>query len=288
MPKIAIICLCYNHEAYVTEALQSVLDQTSTNWELIVVDDASNDESVKKIEAFVHKNLITPIQTIYLEENVGNCKAFNKALALTKADYIIDLAADDVLLPERVALAIEAMDNSKDIALNFSNAYYISENGETLKPHYPINQSGQTRIPIPQGDVFTEIIKRYFICSPTMVYRASYLKKLGGYDESLAYEDFDIKIRLARDHPFSYTDKILVKKRVLKSAMSQKQYKKGNLQLASTLKICHKIYLLIENKTEKKALLKRIAYEAKQSFLFGRVHLLLNFSSLWVKTFLKK
>jgi glycosyltransferase involved in cell wall biosynthesis len=288
LSKVAIICLCFNHEAFVAEALESVFQQTYKNWELIVVDDASVDNSASKIEAFKKKNSSVNLQTIYLDKNIGNCKAFNKALALTNADYIVDLAADDVLLPERVALAVEAMETNNNIALNFSNANYINEKGEILNSHYPVDSEGKTKIVVPEDDVFTEIIKRYYICSPTMVYRASYLKKLGGYDENLAYEDFDIKIRLARHYPFSYTDRILVHKRVLKSAMSQKQYKRGNLQLASTFIICCKIYLLINNRTEKKALLKRINFEAKQSFLYGRVHIFFNFTRLWVKTFLKK
>lgn len=287
MPKVAIICLCYNHEAYVIEALESVLQQTYKNWELIVVDDASKDNSVKKIEEFKQKNASSNTQSIYLGENIGNCKAFNKALSLTDADYIIDLAADDILLPERIALGVKAMENNKKVALNFSNAYYITKDGDIINPHYPVNEVGQSKIPVHDGNLFTEIIKRYFICSPTMMYRASFLKELGGYDEALAYEDFDIKIRLSNKYPFSYTDSILVKKRVLNTAMSQNQYKRNNAQLASTLKICEKIYTLTSEKSDKNALLKRIFFEAKQSLLFGRVYLFLKFSRLWVKTLFK-
>lgn len=288
MPSVAIICLCYNHEAYVEEALNSVLQQSYKSWELIIVDDASPDNSVQKILRFKQENASVNIKTVFFETNQGNCKAFNKALSLTKADYIIDLAADDVLMSDRIASGVKAMETNRKTALNFSNAFYIKEKGDIIRPHYPVNAMGHSSILVPEGDVFAEIIKRYFICSPTMMYRASYLKELGGYDEDLAYEDFDIMVRLARNYHFSYTDRILVKKRLLKTSMSKNQYKSGNLQLISTLKICIKIYYLIQNKIEKNALLKRIAFEAKQSFLHGRVYLFLKFTRLWVKTFLRK
>ncbi len=284
MTKVAVICLCYNHTSYVAEALQSVLNQTYHDWELIIVDDASVDDSVEKIQEFVEANNSFSIQTVFSSTNDGNCKSFNKALAHTNADYIIDLAADDILLPDRLASAVESMEVNDNIALNFSNAHYISETGKVLYPHYPVNSSGNSKVEVPQGDVFTEIIKRYFICSPTMVYRASYLKQLGGYDENLAYEDFDIKIRMARDYPFSYTDKILVSKRIVKTSMSENQYKRNNRQLDSTLQICFKIYLLLQNKNERNALLRRVAFEGRQSFFNGRMLLFLKFSSLWVKT----
>ncbi|MBK6263821.1 glycosyltransferase [Marivirga sp. S37H4] len=288
MLKVAVICLCYNHENYVQETLDSVLAQTYRNWELIVVDDASNDNSKQQIEQFISAHPDSRISTLFLNENMGNCRAFNKALALTEAEYIIDLAADDILLPERLELGLANMEKSPEVAINFSNANYIDESGKLLHSHYPIDQWGKSTIPVPEGIVFRNIIERYFICSPTMMYRAIFLKKAGGYDENLAYEDFDIKIRLSRVYPFSYTDKILVRKRILNTAMSQKQYKKGNFQLYSTLIICRKIFCMIRGKAEKYALLKRLAFEAKQALIFRRLFLFLKFSSLWFKTLLMK
>lgn len=287
MPKVAVICLCFNHEAYVKNALASVVQQTFNDWELIIVDDASEDNSTAMIEQFVQENNSYPIRTIFNPENLGNCKAFNKALAITDADYIIDLAADDILLSERLAEGVKNMDELPEVAINFSNANYIDASGNFLNVHYPVNDAGKAIEPIPNGNVFTDVIRRYFICSPTMMYRGGYLRAAGGYDENLAYEDFDLKIRLARLYSFSYTDKVLVQKRVLPTSMSQAQYSRGNKQLNSTFIICRKIYHLVQNKEEKSALLGRIAYEAKQAFLFMRMTLFMKFSSLWVKTVCK-
>ncbi len=288
MPKVAVICLCYNHAAYVQESLKSVLKQTFKNWELIIVDDASVDKSVEQIEQFVLINPEIQIQTIYNQENIGNCRSFNKALALTDAEYIIDLAADDILFPNRLTIGVANMEASPEVAINFSNATYINPEGRDLHNHYPVDESGKSTVLVPEGKVFENIIKNYFICSPTMMYRASYLKQIGGYDENLAYEDFDLKIQLSRIYPFSYSDQILVKKRILKSAMSQNQYRKGNKQLDSTFIISEKIFNLIKNKEEKNALLQRLSFEAKQALIFRRLFLFFKFSSLWFKTLLIK
>jgi glycosyltransferase involved in cell wall biosynthesis len=285
--KVVVICLCYNHEKYVQDAIQSVLNQTYPT-ELIIVDDASTDNSVQKIKDFIDLHPDKNIKTLFLNENIGNCKAFNKALELTDADYIIDLASDDRLLPQRIEKGVRNMERDRDVAINFTNANYIDEQGAKLKTHYKIDESGHSTEVIPEGDLFHHILSRYFICSPSMMYRSSFLKEIGGYDEDLAYEDFDIMLRLSRNHPVSYVDDILVEKRVLSNSMSHDQYKKGNKQLYSTLMICHKAFSMLQNKREKKAILKRIFYEAKQAFLHKRFILFFAFINLAVKTILQK
>lgn len=287
MPKVAVICLCYNQAEFVQQALESVINQTYKDWELIVVDDASSDNSLWEIEQFKLKNETVPIRTIFLGENIGNCRAFNQALFSTEAKYVIDLAADDILLPERIEEGLRNLELHKEVAVNFSNAEYIDRNGNFLSTHYPIGPLKKSAVFIPEGNVFEDVIKRYFICSPTMMIRATHLKDQGGYDEKLAYEDFDMIIRLAHKYKFSYTDKILVQKRELSWSMSSKQYKFGNKQLASTLVICYKIFSLVDNTPQKKALLSRIAYESKQALLFGRVRLFFGFVRLGIKTLLK-
>lgn len=285
--KVAVICLCYNHELYVEQAMQSALAQ-SYPIELIVVDDASIDNSVERISDFIKQHSTLNIKTLFFEKNVGNCKAFNEALALTNAQYIIDLAADDILLPKRVEEGVKDMESHQEVAINFTNANYIDDKANFIKSHYRIDDRGKAEEKIPEGDLFAEILERYFICSPTLMYRASYLKDIGGYDEKLAYEDFDIMLRLSRNHLVSYTDQVLVEKRVLKASMVTKQYKKGNRQLISTLQICNKAFEMIQNKKEKRALLMRITYEAKQAFIHKRFILFLSFINLGYKIILQK
>lgn len=118
-PLVTVICLCYNHEKFVVEALNSVLNQNYQNIELIITDDCSNDNSKKVITDWLQD--YPAVQFISSKINLGNTKTFNKALQFSKGEYIIDLAADDVLLKDCVERQINAFLNStKKILLQFT------------------------------------------------------------------------------------------------------------------------------------------------------------------------
>ena len=92
-PLVTVICLCYNHVRFLERALDSVFSQSYPSIELIVVDDASADDS----PVLIHRLLIDrpEVKFIALQKNVGNCKAFNMALANATGKYVVDLSADD-------------------------------------------------------------------------------------------------------------------------------------------------------------------------------------------------
>ncbi|MFZ1806773.1 MAG: glycosyltransferase [Cyclobacteriaceae bacterium] len=257
-PLVSVICLCYNHAQYVVEAIQSVIDQTYPTVELIVVDDASTDNSAEVIGDFLKNR--SHIKFIQLEQNLGNCTAFNKGFELSSGAYIIDLAADDILFPNRLEEGVKALEGADDnFGVQFSDAELIDDNGNAFGFHsdnYPHDT-------IPQGNIYRDVIARYFILSPTMLIKREVLELLGGYDEQLAYEDFDFWIRSSRHFKYLYIPEPLVKRRVLNDSMNSKQFVKGSSQLRSTFIVCRKINELNETQEEKKALLSRIRYEIK-------------------------
>jgi glycosyltransferase involved in cell wall biosynthesis len=258
LSPVTVICLCYNQERFVKEAIDSVMRQTYANIQLIVVDDCSTDLSATVIR---EKKLEYPqIQFLALDSNLGNCRAFNRALRLARGEYIIDLAADDVLLPERVEKGVTALTRAGDrFGVNFTDAEWISADNVFLYRH-------SDRFPhatIPQGDIYKDLIERFFICSPTMMFRRKVIASLGGYDESLTYEDFDFWIRSSRNFKYSYTPEALIKKRVVRNSMSEKQFSIFSPQLVSTYKVCEKILALNKSPEEQNALGKRILYEIR-------------------------
>lgn len=263
-PIVTIICLCHNHAPWVRESLDAAWQQAYPHIQLIVVDDASTDGSQAVIRDWLGDKPQVPF--IALSENLGNCQAFNRAFALARGEYIIDLAADDVLLPERVAVGVEAMALAgPEWGVHFSDAWYINEQGALLKPHYKRDMEGRLLQEIPQGWVYRQVLERYFICTPSMMMRRHVLESLGGYDESLAYEDFDFWVRSARQWKYCYTDQVLVKKRILPRSWSARQYEIASAQLASTLKICYKAKVLNKSSEEDKSLGRRLGYELRQA-----------------------
>jgi len=259
-PLVTVICVCYNHARFVTDALDSVVNQTYPNVELIVIDDGSTDGSGKVIKKWMATHQDATL--IMNGKNLGYCKTFNKAFQISKGTFYIDLSADDVLMPRRIEEGVNLLEKSgADFGVTFSDAQYMDEQGKPIRLHsekYP-------HVTIPSGDIYEEVIQRYFICSPTMMFRRSVLDSLQGYDELLAFEDFDFWIRASRNFKFIYSPEVLVKKRVVVTSMSAKQFERSDPQRWSTLEVCKKIKLLNRDEKEVFALRKRIRYELRVS-----------------------
>ena len=117
-PLVTIICLSYNHEKFVIESLNSVINQNYAPIELLIVDDFSTDNSKVVIENWLvqHPQVLFIVNTT----NLGNTKSFNNVLKLAKGDYIIDLAADDVLLPNGIEMQVNAFQKSAYLLLVFN------------------------------------------------------------------------------------------------------------------------------------------------------------------------
>lgn len=268
LPLVSIICLCYNHERFIREALDSVVAQTYPNLEIIVVDDCSTDNSVAIITEYC---LAHPqIKFISTGRNIGNCAAFNKGWRSAKGEFIIDFATDDVLLPERVAQQVEAFQKlDKTYGVVYSDALYINDHSNPVRNHCRRDNQGRVISFAPSGNLFKELLSRYFICPPTMMMRRSVFEKLDGYDETLAYEDFDFWVRSSRYFNYFFQDAVTTKRRLHGTSLSRGFHKPGNKLLQSTIRVCEKAADLVQNKEEKRALIKRLRYEARHAYLTG-------------------
>jgi glycosyltransferase involved in cell wall biosynthesis len=256
-PVVTVICTCFNHANYVGQAIDSVFGQSYDNIQLIVIDNNSTDGSATVIQNKI--NAQNPFLFIQNDSNVGLCKAFNQGLAKAKGEFVIDLAADDVLMPDRIAKQVEAFEKlPDDYAVVFSNATYINKNNQLLGYHYPINKTGLAKIKVVDGDVYAEILRHYYICTPTMMMRKSALDALGGYDEQLTYEDFDFFVRSSHRYKYFYLDQVLTQKRMTDNSLSSQFYKIDNKLLESSWQVCNKAYDLNRNEEEYKLLATRI------------------------------
>lgn len=278
-PWVTVVCTCYNHEPYVQEALQSVVDQRYPNVELIVIDNASSDGSARRITEFVKRH--PAVRFIQNSENIGLCRAFNQGLRHANGKYLIDLAADDILFPDRIARQVERFEQlPPEYAVVFSNAVYIDEAGQPLSIHFPTDERGRAVSEVPSGYVFSKILERYFICTPTMMMRRAVLDELGGYDESLDYEDFDFWVRSARHYAYGYIDEILTYKRRLPNSQSMQVIEPHNRLLASTLDVCYKAFDRCQTPDEYHALANRVRQFLRKAFYAEQFELALRFGEL--------
>jgi glycosyltransferase involved in cell wall biosynthesis len=270
-PLVSVICISYNHAAFVYKALSSLRNQYYSAIEVIVADDCSTDNTQQEIQRFMADHPSLKWTVLFNPVNLGNCKTFNQALLHAHGKYIMDFAADDVLYNPCVQkLAHRFEELPEQYGVVFSNVDLVDVNENFLKKHYKTNEKGRAVQKVPKGDVYRKIVKHYFISPVGMMMRKSVLTELGGYDETLAYEDFDFWIRSSRNYHYAYLDECLVAKRETPHSLSTKLKRKGNQHLFdSTAKICQKIAWLNRTKPEDAALVKRITYEIKQAIRYG-------------------
>lgn len=272
-PLVSVICLSYNHQDYVVEALNSVINQTYTNIELLIADDCSSDNSAGVIQDWLknHPN----VYFLANEKNLGNTKTFNQLAKKAKGAFIIDLAADDLLLPNCIEKQIVTFQNSKykNLGIVYGNLIEIDEKGDFIKNYYTEEDKPES------GDIYKMVVGRVTkICSVSSMIKKTVLEKLEYYDEDLAYEDLDLWLRASRVYDFEYIPEYLVKKRELPTSLStfftQRNSKKTKLLHQSSLTILKKAYDLNQTKDEYKALLGRIQFEFYK-FLKSREYLLM-------------
>ena len=259
---VTIICLCYNQEEFVLESLQSVINQDYSKIELIILDDCSTDNSKATIEKWLLD--FPEIQFIANETNLGITKAFNKALKLAKGEYIIDLAADDFLVPNCVSLQVNAFKNSthKNVGIVYGNAALMTEKGIFDSYYFAVNENKKVIQKRVTGNIYTSVLAGgNSICSVSSMIKKSVFDTLKGYDENLAYEDLDFWIRASRIYAFDFIDEILIQKRKVSNSMGTDFYKKKNKINHSTYLILKKAMQLNCSKEENKALLKRVHFE---------------------------
>lgn len=262
-PLVTVICLCYNHEAYVIESLDSVINQIYSPIQLIIVDDCSTDNSKIIIENWLQKK--PEIKFIANETNLGNTKSFNKALQQAKGEYIIDLATDDILLPNCVVKQITAFKNSTftNIGAVYGNAELISENGLFDSYYFPVNTQKKVIQKRITGDIYKNVLSDFYsMCSVSAMIKKSVFDYLGGYDESLAYEDLDFWIRSSRIYEFDFIDEPIMQKRIVTNSLTANFYKKNN---SRTKKMNYSTYLILKkgitlnrSKKEDLAIQKRV------------------------------
>jgi glycosyltransferase involved in cell wall biosynthesis len=217
VPLVTAIVLCYNHARFVAEALESVRLQTHPRIELIIVDDCSKDSSVKAIEEWI---LSHRVECVFLkhEKNQGVCASLNDALRHAKGKYVAAFAADDVWLCDKTEAQVSVLEGAPDrLGVVFSDAIQINESGERLPELFIAAHRPMPKIP--SGRVFDELWEGNFIPAMTTMVRRECFLRVGNYDETLAYEDWDMWLRLGLDYEFCYCPAPLACYRLVSTSM---------------------------------------------------------------------
>jgi glycosyltransferase involved in cell wall biosynthesis len=215
-PAVSQIVFCYNHEAFVEQCLDSIAAQTFDDFELIIIDDSSFDRTVERIEAWLQRNPVAA-RLVVNERNLGICATRNIALGLCRGEFLSTVSADDYYEPEKIERQYrfwQELDGTT--AAVFGNVRMVDEHGSEIGLVYP---SGSPPV---EGRVFDRLIERgNFLTSPTMMTRLTAFEEVGGYDESLFYEDYDMWLRFADRYEFRFVPGVLANYRISSSGAAR-------------------------------------------------------------------
>jgi glycosyltransferase involved in cell wall biosynthesis len=216
-PVVTVIALCFNHERFVLEALESIRAQTFQDFELIVTDDASRDGSAGLIAQWLGEHR-PDAHFIRHSSNAGLCPTLNEALARARGEYICMIATDDTWMPDRLERHVAAMAEQPDsVAVVYSDVAQMDEDGHPLPQNF-IAHHRPGFVP-PSGQIFATLADGNFIPAMGATIRRSALTAVGGYDERLSYEDYDMWLRLSARYDFVFCPGIVARYRIVSTSM---------------------------------------------------------------------
>lgn len=185
------------------ECLESVFNQTYQNFEIFVVDDHSEDDGATEM---VVRTFNDPrLHYIYLDENRGPGAARNVGLAQATGKYVSFIDSDDLWRPGKLSDHINFLESDPSIGMVYSDYYEMDQNG-TLSEE-PVWR--QRHVALPSGNIGTDFISNSFIATFTITVRKQILDSLGGFDESLFWnEDDDLWFRIIKNNKVICSDYI--------------------------------------------------------------------------------
>jgi len=217
VPLVSIVAACFNHGRFLEETLDSIANQSYSNLELIVTDDGSTDNSVALIKQWMARNTMK-CTLIANPKNEGICKTFNKGLAACKGKYFQVIACDDVMLVDKIKTQVAAFENSaENVGVIYTDAQVIDEDSQLINVSFDAFWS----FPKEATATLEGLIKQNTIIAPSVLVKRSFVVDLGGFDENLCYEDWDMWLRLAQKYVFIKLERPLVQYRHFSTSMSQ-------------------------------------------------------------------
>jgi glycosyltransferase involved in cell wall biosynthesis len=187
-PVVSVLMAVYNGREYLAESIQSILDQTFTDFEFIIIDDGSKDDSAKIVGDFACKD---PRVHLITQQNIGLTRSLNKGIGLARGRYLARMDGDDIALPQRFEKQVEFLDSHPDHVMVGSQVLLIDPDGD------PLCEKAQTQFGHEAIDTAL-LEKGWPLVHPAVMIRTQSLRDMGGYDERYrTNQDHDLFLRLA-------------------------------------------------------------------------------------------
>lgn len=209
--KIAVVMPVYNAEKYLSQAIESILQQTYGQFQFIIVNDASTDSSPEIIQRYARQD--KRIKVLTNVNNLRISRTLNRGMAAAQAEYIVRMDADDVAVTDRLAKQVAYMDSHQEVGISGGTMQLIDEQGRVFS---------QRRYHL-EDETIRKYLFRYSPFShPTVIIRKSILDQAGYYDPAFDFaEDYDLYFRIGKLAKFgNLFDTLLLYRVVNKSITS--------------------------------------------------------------------
>ena len=212
-PLVSLLIPCYNHEAFLADCLDSLLQQTYENIELLICDDCSPDGSFQVILGYEERlrQRFPRVEILRNSVNQGVTKNINRMLAMAKGAFVKTLASDDALAPDAIGEFVRFFAEHPQVDVAVANGRIVEE-----CQHYPYFESADKIYPntpdFSREGFFLRVARCNPISAPAAMVRMAVYERFGFYDESVKVEDFEFWLRILKDGAvsFGFLDKELL------------------------------------------------------------------------------
>jgi glycosyltransferase involved in cell wall biosynthesis len=210
MPKVSVIIPSHNRAVFLQGAIDSVLQQTYQDFEIIVVDDAS----LVDVRGIINSYHDSRIRLMRHAVNMGEAGARNTGISNSQGEYIAFLDDDDEWRPEKLALQVALIENSSPKVGGIYTGYFRVDAYE--------KRVKSIAVPSKRGDIYRDLLESNVIGTPsTVLIRRACIENVGLFDGSVYYGiDHDLFLRIARHFDFDYLEELLVKYHIHKERLT--------------------------------------------------------------------
>ncbi|ASK31549.1 hypothetical protein CEY12_16145 [Chryseobacterium sp. T16E-39] len=226
LPLVTVVVISYNHSSYIKECLDSIKNQTYSNIQLIVGDDASQDNSVSIFENWLSDNNFLAEKKFH-SKNTGLAEMLNECIKLAKGKYIKLIAADDFLHPEAIEKSVDELEKlGDDFGMVFTDTYGVDENSNRIADIADYDSLGNI-----DKDIFRkQLIKGNRIAALTVVMRKEALTKTGEYKSDFIVEDYFRWLKINALYYIAYIPQKLAYYRIHDSNLSSSKKERIDIE----------------------------------------------------------
>ena len=229
MPEITVLMSVYNGQQYLRQCIESILSQTNGDFEFLIIDDGSTDNTPSILASYQDARM-----KIIRQENCGLTKSLNRGLSLAQGNFVARIDADDIAMPDRFERQLSFLQSNPNVAVVGSNAILIDENG---------NRIGIARFPCHHNDIIKHLeLSQSLFPHSSAFFRREAVLSVGGYNERfIKAQDYDLYLRLCQKYQLACLEEPLISLRLSLSSLAHSdgkhiQRKMARLALISYLR----------------------------------------------------